>query len=154
MKKSKKVLLLLSIMMFIPGFVFAAPEDGVITPEVISPTPDVNVIPGDTINTTDGDVLTPDAVLQDAVTPDGDVPPVDSVPSTELTDPITESDTTDTTGKSEEINTPNKEVKTTVVANPIEEEENNDILYMSILGGIVVVTIIAVVALYKKSAQA
>lgn len=149
MKKGKKVLLFLLIMMFIPGFVFAAPEDDVITPEVISPTPDVNVIPGDTINTTDGDVLTPDAV-----TPDGDITSVDSVPSTELTDPITEPNTTDTTGKSEEINTPNKEVKTTVVANPIEEEENNDILYMSILGGIVVVTIIAVVALYKKSEQA
>lgn len=152
MKKSKKVLLVLLIMMFIPGFVFAAPEDDVITPDAISPAVDTDVIPGDTM--TDGDVLTPDAVISDGVTPDtvfpdGDtIPSVDSVPSTELTDPITEPDTTGTTGADT-----SKEVKTTVVANPVEEE-NNDILYMSILGGVVVVTIIAVVALYKKSEQA
>ena len=160
MKKSKKVLLVLLIMMFIPGFVFAAPEDGIdqvdgvpatslteatqadANPVVVDEAPvtnDANPVANDGLLSTDDNA----SVVNDTITTTDDTQVFDTYPNDNL-DTTTNTITTETTNY-------NVTTGATVENN---KSEDNAILYIGILAGIVIISIAAVVVMYKKSEQA
>ena len=160
MKKNKKFLLVLLIMMFIPGFVFAAPEDGIdqvdgvpatslteatqadANPVVVDEAPvtnDANPVANDGLLSTDDNA----SVVNDTITTTDDTQVFDTYPNDNL-DTTTNTITTETTNY-------NVTTGATVGNN---KSEDNAILYIGILAGIVIISIAAVVVMYKKSEQA
>lgn len=160
MKKNKKFLLVLLIMLFMPIVVFAAPEDGIdqvdgvpatslteatqadANPVVVDEAPvtnDANPVANDGLLSTDDNA----SVVNDTITTTDDTQVFDTYPNDNL-DTTTNTITTETTNY-------NVTTGATVENN---KSEDNAILYIGILAGIVIISIAAVVVMYKKSEQA
>lgn len=160
MKKNKKFLLVLLIMLFVPIVVFAAPEDGIdqvdgvpatslteatqadANPVAVDEAPvtnDANPVAADGLLSTDDNA----SVANDAITTTDDTQVFDTYPNDNL-DTTTNTITTETTNY-------NVTTGATVENN---KSEDNAILYIGILAGIVIISIAAVVVMYKKSEQA
>ena len=160
MKKNKKFLLILLIMLFVPIVVFAAPEDGIDQVDGVPATSlteatqaDANPVAADEAPVTndanpvatDGLLSTDDnaSVANDAITTTDDTQVFDTYPNDNL-DTTTNTITTETTNY-------NVTTGATIENN---KSEDNAILYIGILAGIVIISIAAVVVMYKKSEQA
>lgn len=174
MKKNKKFLLVLLIMLFVPIVVFAAPEDGIdqvdgvpatslteatqadanpvaadeapvtndanpVTADAAPVTNDANPVTADGLLSTDDNA----SVANDAITTTDDTQVFDTYPNDNL-DTTTNTITTETTNY-------NVTTGATIENN---KSEDNAILYIGILAGIVIISIAAVVVMYKKSEQA